>query len=160
MKKQLLLALALLFACSFTVLAQEATASPSPSPKPAMSRAASQKLIISTERKLWTAWKNGDTKPFWTYLSADSVMIRNSGVAKKKAALKELEDLKCEVKSFELSDFNVSWITGDTALLTYKATQDATCGGQATPTAVWASSLYVRRGGKWWAASHQETPAM
>jgi hypothetical protein len=73
--------------------------------------------------------------------------------------LKEMSSVKCEVKSYELSDTKVTFFNSDSALLTYKGTQDATCAGQTMPPSVWASSLYVRRGGKWYAASHQETPA-
>lgn len=140
-------------------LAQEATPAPSPSPKPAMSRAQSQKLIVSTEKKLWEAWKSKDIKPFKSYLSADSVMIGDAGVANKTDSLKELESMECDVKSYELSDIKVVFLNSDAALMTYKAAQEGTCGGQTIPPAVWASSAYVKRGGKWFAASHQETPA-
>jgi hypothetical protein len=47
----------------------------------------------------------------------------------------------------------------DVAILTFSATQDATCGGAAEPSPVWASTVFVKRGGKWLAAFHQETPA-
>ena len=139
--------------------AQEATPSPSPAPKPAMSRAQSQRSIIATERKLWEAWKNKDVKPFRANLSADSIMIGDQGVANKTTAIKDLESMACEVKSYELSDIKVTFLNSSAALVTYKATQDATCGGQQAPPAVWASSAYVMRSGKWLAVSHQETPA-
>jgi len=124
-----------------------------------MTRAQSQKIIVTTEKKLWEAWKNKNTKAFNTYLAADSVMIGDAGVATKTEALKELGSLPCEIKSYELSDIKVAFLNNDAALMTYKATQDGTCNGQAVPAAVWASSAYVKRGGKWYAASHQETPA-
>lgn len=151
---------ALLIACfgSFA-FGQETSPSPSPSPKPAMTKAQSQKIIIATERKLWEGWKNKDLKPFKTYLSADSLLIGDAGVANKTEALKELDSVSCDVKSYELSDIKVLFLNSDAALLTYKATQDGTCGGQAVPPTVWASSAFVRRGGKWFEASHQETPA-
>jgi hypothetical protein len=114
-----------------------------------MTRAQSQKIIVSTEKKLWDAWKNKDTKVFKTYLSADSVMIGDAGVATKTEALKELEGMACEVKSYELSDIKVAFLNNDAALMTYKAVQDGTCNGQAVPPTVWASSAYVKRGGKW-----------
>ena len=139
--------------------AQEATPSPSPAPKPGMSRAQSQRIIIATEKKLWEAWKNKDLKPFRANLSADSVMIGDQGVADKNAAIKGLESMACEVKSYELSDIKVTFLNSSAALVTYKATQDATCGGEKAPAAMWASSAYVMRGGKWLAASHQETTA-
>jgi len=48
-------------------------------------------------------------------------------------------------------------LNSSTALLTYKGIADGTCAGTAIPP-VWASSIWVNRGGKWSAASHQETP--
>ena len=133
--------------------------SPSPSPRPAMSRAQSQRAIIATERKLWEAWKNKDMKPFRANLSADAIMISNSGVADKKTSLAAMEGEGCEVKTYELMDLKVTFLNSSTAILTYKSTQDATCGGEAVPPTVWSSSVYVMRGGRWYAASHQETVA-
>jgi hypothetical protein len=47
----------------------------------------------------------------------------------------------------------------DTALMTYKATQDAVCNGKKSPPVQWASSLYVKRGGKWVNAFYQTSTA-
>jgi hypothetical protein len=159
MTSRIPLALSVIILVASIAFSQEATPSPSPAPKPAMSRAQSQKLIISTEKKLWEAWKMKDMKPFKANLSADSLMLSDTGVATKADALKEMESMSCEVKSYALSDIKVTFLNNDAALITYKSTQDATCGGQQVPAAVWASSAYVKRGGKWYAASHQETPA-
>ena len=159
MRRQLPLVTFLILCFSTVIMGQEPAPSPSPSPKPVMTKAQSQKIIIATERKLWEAWKTKNYKAFKTYLSADSVMIGDSGVATKAESVKELENLACEVKSYELSDIKVTFLNNDAALMTYKAVQDGTCGGQAVPPSVWASSAYVKRGGKWFAASHQETPA-
>ena len=159
MTKRLPLVIILTLFLTSLAYAQEATPSPSPAPKPAMSKAQSQRMIIATEKKLWEAWKNKDVKPFKANLSADSIMIGDTGVANKAAAIKDLEGMACEVKTYELSDIKVTFLNSSAALITYKATQDATCGGQQIPAAVWASSAYVMRGGKWLAASHQETVA-
>ncbi|HET6979191.1 MAG TPA: nuclear transport factor 2 family protein [Pyrinomonadaceae bacterium] len=158
MKVRIILAVVLTFVFTSIALSQEPAASPSPAPKPAMSRAQSQKVIIATEKKLWEAWKNQNVKLFKATLSADSVMIGDTGVANKAEAIKALE-VPCEVKSYELSDLKVTFLNSSAALLTYKSTQDATCGGTQVPATVWSSSAYVLRGGKWLAASHQETPA-
>ncbi|HJY26903.1 MAG TPA: nuclear transport factor 2 family protein [Pyrinomonadaceae bacterium] len=159
MTKQLPMVIVLILFLTSLAYAQESTPSPSPAPKPAMSRAQSQRMIIATEKKLWEAWKNKDFKPFKANLSADSIMIGDMGTANKATAIKDLESLACEVKSYEMSDIKVTFLNSSAALMTYKSTQDATCGGQQVPAAVWASSAYVMRGGKWLAASHQETPA-
>jgi hypothetical protein len=158
MTKRLPLVIVLILFLTTFAYAQDATPSPSPAPKPAMSRAQSQRMIIATEKKLWEAWKNKDFKPFRANLSADSIMISDMGVANKTEAVKAMEGMPCEVKSYELSDIKVTFLNSSAALITYKGTQDATCGGTQVPAAVWASSAYVMRGGKWLAASHQETP--
>jgi hypothetical protein len=159
MRRQVPLVVIVILCFATLALGQEPGPSPSPSPKPAMTRAQSQKIIVSTEKKLWEAWKNKNTKVFKAYLSADSVMIGDAGVTTKTETLKELDEMACEVKSYELSDIKVAFLNNDAALMTYKSVQDATCNGQAVPPTVWASSAYVKRGGKWFAASHQETPA-
>jgi len=161
MIKRIALAFGFILVVCAAGMAQEATPAPSPSPKPrpVMSKAQSTRIMIATEKKLWEAWKNNDLKPFRSYMSADSITIGDNGVAGKNESIKMMESAKCEVKSYELSDVKVTFLNSDAALMTYKATQDANCGGSAVPAAVWASSAYVRRGGKWYAASHQETPA-
>ena len=158
MKRYLPLAALLLLAFASVSFAQPTpTESPSPAPKPAMSKAQIRGRIIATEKKLWEAWKNKDAKPFKANLAADSVMIGERGVAGKADIVKEMASMPCEVKSFELSDFKTTFLNSGTVLLTYKGVADGACAGTALP-AVWASSVYVNRGGRWLAASHQETP--
>ncbi len=159
MKRRFPMAIGFVLVVASIAFAQEATPAPSPAPKPAMSRAQSQKIIVATEKKLWEAWKKQDSKPFKAYLSADSLMVSDNGVANKAASLKEMSSMQCDIKSYDLSDIKVTFFSSDAAFLTYKASQNGTCGGQTVPPAVWASSLYLRRGGKWFAASHQETTA-
>lgn len=159
MTKRLPLVIVLTFFLTSLAYAQESTPSPSPAPKPAMSRAQSQRVIIATEKKLWEAFKNNDNKPFKAYLANDSVMIGDTGVTTKAAVVKDIGSGGCEVKSYELSDIKVAFINSSTAIMTYKSTQEGTCGGQALPAAAWSSSVYIMRGGKWLAVSHQETVA-
>jgi len=160
MRKQFPLVLGLLLSSASLAVAQQATPAASPAPpKPAMSRAQSQRIIISTEKKLWEAWKTKNFKAFNTYLTSESVNIGDQGVVGKNDLLKAFESMSCDVKSYELSDIKVVFLDNDAALITYKATQVGTCGGETLPAAIWASSAYVRRGGRWLAASHQETTA-
>ena len=159
--KRLALVFVLILGSVSLAEAQQPAASPAPSPaaKPAMSKAQSQRTIIATEKKLWEAWKNKDIKPFRANLAADGLQIGDSGVGDKAAILKSIEASDCEVRSYSFSDIKVVFLASNVALLTYKGTQDATCGGQTIPAAVWASSTYILRGGRWLAAAHQETPA-
>ena len=160
MKKYLPLAFTLLLALASVSLGQTAAPSPSPSPKPkpAMSKAQIQKSLIATEKKLWEAWKNKDPKPFKATLAADSVMVGENGVADKATSIAAITSMQCDVKSYSLSDFKLARAAPNVAVITYKGTVDGTCGGTAIP-AVWASSIYVNRGGMWYAFSHQESNA-
>ena len=116
-----------------------------------------QAQLVQMETALWDAWKNKDPKPFKTHLSSDSVMVGDVGVS---VGGNVAEDLKaCDVRSFGLSDWKLKQLDADAALLTYKAAQDGTCGGQTLPPAVWASTMWVKQKGVWRAAFHQETPA-
>ena len=160
MKKRFPFAIGLvLFIASVCIAQTQTTHMPSPSPKPAMSKAQIQKNLIATEKKLWEAWKNKDVKPFKAALATDAITVSDTGVDGRDATLKSIAGNDCKVNSYSLSDFKLTMLNADVAVLTYKGTQDATCGGAAVPAAVWASSVFVRRGGKWYAATHQETPA-
>jgi hypothetical protein len=162
MKRHLPLAALLVMMFATLCLAQpQATASPSPAPKPKprMTKAQILKKLSANENALWNAWKSKDPKPFQTWLAPDSLMVGEQGVAGKPDITKELASMPCEVRSFTLSDWKLTMLNSGAALLTYKGTQDGTCAGTALPAAVWASSLWVNRGGKWQAAFHQETPA-
>jgi len=83
--------------------------------------------------------------------------VGDAGTADKAQAIKGITGMDCDVKSYSLSDFKLNMPSSNVALLTYKGTAEGTCGGTAIPVA-WASSLFVNRGGKWYAYSHQETP--
>ena len=158
MRKYLPFAAVLILALASISFAQTPTPSPaaSPKPRPKMSKAQVLKKLSANETKLWDAWKNKDAKPFQMWLSADSVMIGDQGVAGKGDVTKMMESMPCEVKSFSLSDWKLTMINPGAALLTYKGSAVGTCAGQAIPN-VWASSVWVNRGGKWLAFSHQET---
>ncbi len=77
----------------------------------------------------------------------------------KQAIMKDLSSGACAVNSFSLSDFSFQWVDKDAVMMTYTATQDATCNGKKQPGKVIASSLWVKKGGKWISPFHQETTA-
>ena len=160
MKRHLPLAAILIMAfASFCFAQPQPTASPSPAakPKPRMSKAQLLKKLSANETALWNAWKNKDAKPFQMWLAADSVMVGEQGVGMKSDIVKMMASMPCDVKSFTLSDWKLTMVDANAALLTYKGVAEGTCGGQPIP-ATWASSLWVNRKGKWTAFSHQETP--
>jgi hypothetical protein len=156
--KRLLFAAAILVTASATTFAQATPATPS---RPAAAQGAGdvKQTLIDLEKGAWEAWKKKDAAYFETFLSDDTLQIGASGVTRKAQIVKSMGAGTCDVKSYTLGDIDVLMLDADAAILTYSATQDATCGGVAEPSSVWASTVFVRRGGKWVSVSHQETPA-
>ena len=116
-----------------------------------------EEQLISLEKQAWEAWKNKNGSFFQTFLADDAVSISGSGVEGKAASVKSISTMPCEVKGYSLDNFKLTMIDKNSALLTYSAKQDFSCNGKAGPPQVWASSVFVKRNGKWLNISHQET---
>ena len=109
-------------------------------------------VLITLEQSAYKAWKSKDSK-FWdTFLSDRFVGWGSSGRIDKASATKEYTGADCEIKSYALSDEQMSALGKDAALITYKATVSGTCGGQNTPANSWAAGVFVRDGNRWQAA--------
>lgn len=112
--------------------------------------------LIANEGKAWSSWKAKNGKFFEDYLTDNAIGMGNSGRADKAAIIKRISDPTCDVTNFSFSEEQMTLLGTDAALLTYKATQDAKCGGKALPAAVRAATVLVRSGDKWKAAFHAE----
>jgi hypothetical protein len=114
--------------------------------------------LMTLENSAYQAWKTEDTK-FWdTYLSDKFVGYGWSGKLDKASATQEYSGAGCEIKSYTLSEGQLTLLDDNAALLTFKTTIDGTCGGQKVPANSWAASVYVRDGDQWKAAFHAESP--
>lgn len=126
----------------------------------AQNNQAAENALKTKEQAGWQAWKDKDPKPFAEMVPDDVVNVADGMVERgKQQMLKDLSAGTCTVNSFSLSDFSFLWVDKDAVVLTYTATQDATCAGKKQPGKVIASSLWVKKGGKWLSPFHQETPA-
>ena len=115
--------------------------------------------LASIEQSLWEGWKNADAAPFQVNLVDDAISVGPWGIDAGKAAIADgVADGSCDVKSYAFADWKVHKVGEGTAILTYSATQDAMCDGEAVPTDIVVSSTYVMSGGTWKSASYQETP--
>ncbi len=162
MKQRFSLAVVLVFVSACACLAQtEATpaTSTAPKPRPRISKAQLQRQLAAIERRFWEGWAKADIKPFKANIAADAVMVGESGTQDKETIVKAIEAAGCVVRSYDLSDFKLISLGGNTAILAYKGNQDATCAGEVLPKSVWVTTVYVRRGGRWLAVAHQETAA-
>jgi hypothetical protein len=112
--------------------------------------------IMAIETKAWEAWKAHDGKYFEDMLTDNTIGMDEKGRTDKAAIVKLIADPGCVVKSYSLSDDQMTALGPDAALITYKAAQDVECGGHAVPAVIWAASVFIRSGDKWKAAYHNE----
>jgi len=118
--------------------------------------APSKEDLIAGETQAWNSWKAKNGKYFEDYLTDNAIGMGNGGRVDKAAIVKRISDPTCDVNNFSFSDEQMTPLGADAALLTYKATQDAKCGGKVLPAGVWAATFLVRSGDKWKAAFHAE----
>ncbi len=117
-----------------------------------------EKSLQTMEQAGWQAWKDHDAKPMAAMIPDDVINIADGTMQRsKQEIMKELNSGDCKVNSYNLSDFSYLWLDRDSVMMTYTATQDATCGGKKQAGKVIASSLWVKKGGKWVSPFHQET---
>jgi hypothetical protein len=105
--------------------------------------------LIRMEKEDWEVAKKKDWKAYDRLLAEDFVWVDASGViAGRTPVVRYLSDL--DLKDYSLEDVQVTMLSKDVALLTYKVTQQGAFRGQALPSAPsYVSSEWVRRGGRW-----------
>jgi hypothetical protein len=126
----------------------------------AQAQTAMEKALEAKEKSAWDAFGKGDGKFFETFLTANSLIVGETGMASRAQSVKDINTKPCDIKSYSFKNFKVTMLNPTTALVTYEAEQDTTCGGQPAPKKMYCSSIYVKEKGKWVGAFHQETIAI
>ena len=117
--------------------------------------------LLAIEKAMWKAWGDHDAKAYSAIMTEDAVSIYADGYAvsgrdKLSAAV---GSNTCKLNSFNFSDAKLRQPSADTAILTYTAKQDLTCPEGKMPPKLFATTIYVRQGGKWRWVNYQETAA-
>ena len=115
--------------------------------------------IVALEKRAYEAWKQKDKKFFEEHMWEDGQYLDQNGVGGKAQYVKAIIDNDCTVNGYALDNPKVTMLSKDSALVTYRYTYDIVCGGKPEAGPLWASTIYVKRGGKWLIAFHQELPA-
>jgi uncharacterized protein (TIGR02246 family) len=115
--------------------------------------------IVALEKRAYEAWKQKDKKFFEEQMWEDGQYLDLNGVGGKAQYVKAIIDNDCTVNGYALDNPKVTMLSKDAALVTYRYTYDIVCGGKPEAGPLWASTVYVKRGGKWLIAFHQELPA-
>ena len=127
-------------------------------PEPVSNAASDEMKIRELEVASWLAWKTHDATFFEQFLADDHVEIHGYGITDKAAVVAGVRSPACVVGAYSLGPLTITRIAADTALVTYRAAQDTRCGGTKVPSPVWATSLYVKREGRWLNVMYQHTP--
>ncbi len=113
--------------------------------------------VVALEKQSWQEWKNKNGSWFQTNLTEDALNVSGGGVS-NKAQIVKFTATDCEIKSYSVDNFKFVMLDKNAALITYTGMQDGVCSGKTIPANVRASSVYVKRGGKWLNALYMETP--
>jgi hypothetical protein len=124
---------------------------------PRVSTDSLEETLASIERQSWVAWQHHDGNFFQNFLSDDHVEVGTTGIATKAQVVAYVASPACVVIHYAVDHFHVTRFDDNTALLTYRAEQNTTCGNAPVPSPTWVSSLFVRRSGKWMNALYQHT---
>lgn len=116
--------------------------------------------LVRTETGFFEAWKSKDIAYFRNHIPENGIFWGEYGTASRDQQLEEQKGSaqSCVVEGYSLSDFGVLPLASGAYLLTYKAEQHATCGGQQVPVHMNGSSVYIFRDGRWQAIYRAEVP--
>lgn len=164
MKRIILIAVAATFlaACGGSATNNSApAATKADAPKPAAS-APTAETLFAMDKKANEAWIKGDKAYFESSISDNFVSFERGMRMNRAELLGMIGSFKCDVKSWDLAEPQMSKINDDTYAMTYKGTFDGSCTGpdgkaMKLPSPVRATSIYVRDGDKWKGAYHGET---
>jgi len=113
--------------------------------------------VEAKEKAAWQAYKDKKADDFKKVVDKDIRCVYADGVSNMA---KELEDMKTwDIKSFEISNFDMFSDEKDVIVTTYTVKLDATAGGKDMSGTYNAGSVWKEEGGKWLAIFHTNVKA-
>lgn len=113
--------------------------------------------LAKLEKDSWEAMRRQDTKFFRGFMADDFTGVFADGLAVTKKDFVELLG-EYELSRYEMGEAKLLSVGPDAAFVLYRVKYEGTFKGQKVKVAgAQASSLYVRRGGKWVELFYQET---
>jgi hypothetical protein len=114
--------------------------------------------LMELEKASWGYMRDKNYDGMRNYLADDGLLIFWDGTRhNKRETLALMKDYKLDSFTIEPS-YAVRMIAPDVATLLYRVTYTSSMKGGPTQTVMTlSSSIYVRRGGKWWSVLYQES---
>ena|SRR5437870_2352837 len=159
MKKILVLVCSILVAAACTPQpAGNNTTSNANAAREAKSAMPSEADLTAKEKAAWDAFKRKDADAFKKLLASEYIEVLDSGTHDTASSLEGMKDFELSDVSF--SDWKMTTIDKDAAILTYSVTVKGKYKGEALPVGPYReASAYVNRNGEWLAIYYQETVA-
>lgn len=110
--------------------------------------------LMAQEKKMWEAMKAKDWATFESFLADDFTLVCPKGIQDRSQGLEMAR--KGTVNSYNLSDWKISKLGEDSAVVFYKAECDGSGpDGKAMKGTGFASTIWTKQNGKWVALAHQ-----
>jgi hypothetical protein len=153
MRKNLLLVVITLLAAATLCIAQTGAASKSKSKNAGESSL--DQMIIGKSRETWEAYKSRNVAAMKALTAEDYASYSQAGPSNLQQDIATID--KLTIESYTLDDPKVSKVTKDVAILRYKCDLKGSFDGKPFRP-VYATEVWVNRGGKWQIVSYSETP--
>jgi hypothetical protein len=152
MRKKLPLFIVALLATATLCIAQTEATSKS---KAKTAGAASDQMLIDNSRAVWEAYKSRNVEAMKALTAPEYAAYTQAGPTNLQQDIDTIA--KLTIEAFTIDEPKVSWATKDVAVLRYKCDLKGSFDGKPFKP-VYATEVWVNRGGKWQIISYQETP--
>lgn len=115
----------------------------------------SDQALVDNSRAVWEAYKNRNVAAMKALTADEYASNALTGPSNLKMDVDTIDKLKIE--AFTIDEPRVTWVTKDVAILRYKCNLKGSYDGKPFQP-VFATEVWVNRGGKWRIISYQETP--
>jgi ketosteroid isomerase-like protein len=112
-------------------------------------------MIVSRSKEVWEAYKNRNVPAIQALTGEDYVSFSQAGPSNLKQDIATID--KLTIESYTLDDPKVSKPAKDVSILRYKSDLKGSFDGKPFKP-VYATEVWVNRGGKWQIVSYSETP--
>jgi hypothetical protein len=116
--------------------------------------------VVAQEQAILDAIARKDTVAFNKALGSDFVYVDQDGAMRWQLAKTSTTLPACVLGTgWSLDHPMVTEVGTDLAVLTYSSSGKQVCNGKTAPSPVNSMSVWRKRGGRWVAVAHSETPA-